>query len=344
MHTLLQSGGGKSELIGFSDADYAGDIETRRSTTGYVFYLANGAVSWSSQRQKLVTLSTNEAEYLAASVATRELVWLRKLLKDIGCPCAEETTLFVDNQSTIQLVKNPVYHKRTKHIDIRYHFVREKIESKDALVEYVPSEKQRANIFTKALPRERFRNLCEKLNLLPICIKRSTAVVLRKLVALIRLAATVHPLQCRVVIQIVPRAASRISGDIVRPRVSSCELAQRNGPLGQSSTSHHFCTDASAQLGVYELKNKVWLITSNKFIITPNPPFLISLKSAPTFPFLLKSVKSSSADVGHFRMGVSHIMRTTHLLCLICTMKNLNTIDIFLLSYSIPVPLGRVYC
>lgn len=158
-------GGSKSELVGFSDADYAGDIETRRSTTGYVFCLTNGAVSWSSQRQKLVTLSTTEAEYVAASAAARESIWLRKLLSDIGCPCEKETTLFVDNQSAIQLVKNPVYHKRTKHIDIRYHFIREKTENGDIAVEYVPSEEQRADIFTKALPRERFGKLCEALNL-----------------------------------------------------------------------------------------------------------------------------------------------------------------------------------
>ena len=87
------------------------------------------------------------------------------VLSDIGCPCEKETTLFVDNQSAIQLVKNPVYHKRTKHIDIRYHFIREKIENGDIAVEYVPSKEQKTDIFTKALPRERFRKLCEMLNL-----------------------------------------------------------------------------------------------------------------------------------------------------------------------------------
>ena len=160
-----RDGGSEPELIGFSDADYAGDIETRRSTTGYVFCLANGAITWSSQRQKLVTLSTTEAEYVAASAATRESIWLRKLLFGIGCPCVKETTLFVDNQSAIQLVKNPVFHKRTKHIDIHYHFVRERVDMGDVLVKYVPSEKQRADIFTKALPRDRFKSLCESLNM-----------------------------------------------------------------------------------------------------------------------------------------------------------------------------------
>lgn len=116
-----KDGGSKPELIGFSDADYGSDVETRRSTTWYLFCLANGAISWSSQRQKMVTLSTTESEYVAALTAAKEAMWLRKLLHDIGCPCASETTLYIDNQSAIQLIqniKNPVYHKRTKHIDV----------------------------------------------------------------------------------------------------------------------------------------------------------------------------------------------------------------------------------
>ena len=167
------SGGSTAELIGFSDADYAGDIEMRRSSTGYVFCLANGAVTWSSQRQRLVTLSTTEAEYVAASAAAREVVWIRRLLSDIGCPCDKETTLYVDNQSAIQLVRNPVFHKRTKHIDVHFHFIREKLNEKELIVEYVPSVNQRADIFTKALPRDRFKDLCYKLNMIAIHEKRS---------------------------------------------------------------------------------------------------------------------------------------------------------------------------
>ena len=162
------SGGSEAMLIGFSDADYAGDVETRRSTTGYVFCLSNGAVTWSSQRQRLVTLSTTEAEYVAASTAAREVVWLRRLLSDIGCPCDKETTLYVDNQSAIHLVRNPVFHKRTKHIDVHFHFIREKVNEGKIRVEYVPSENQRADMFTKALPRDRFNDLCFKLNMTTI--------------------------------------------------------------------------------------------------------------------------------------------------------------------------------
>lgn len=159
-----RDGGSMSELVGFSDADYAGDVDTRRSTTGFVFCLADGAVTWSSQRQKMVTLSTTEAEYVAACAAAKESVWLRKLLSDIGHPCTKETVLYVDNESAIQLVKNPVYHKRTKHIDVRFHYTRERVENKEIIVTRIDSENQRADIFTKALHRDRFLKLCASMN------------------------------------------------------------------------------------------------------------------------------------------------------------------------------------
>ena len=156
-----RSGGSDLVLEGYSDADFAGDVETRRSTTGYVFELAGGPVTWASQRQKLVTLSTTEAEYVAASITSREAVWLRKLLSEIECPCKEATTIHVDNQSAIRLMKNPEFHKRTKHIDVRYHFVREKVQAGELNIEYRRTEEQKADIFTKALPRNRFCKLRE---------------------------------------------------------------------------------------------------------------------------------------------------------------------------------------
>lgn len=167
-----KNGGSKFGLVGFSDADYASDIETRRSTTGYIFFLANGPVS--SQRQKLVTLSTTESEYVAAAAATREAMWLRKLLRDIGYLIENETALFGDNQSAIRLVENSEFHKRTKHIDIRYHYIREKYVSKDIVVKYILSELQRADILTSALPKERIKKLCEIINVGSITNKRST--------------------------------------------------------------------------------------------------------------------------------------------------------------------------
>lgn len=170
---MYSSGGSESHLIGFSDADYARDLETRRSVSGYAFNMANGIVTWSSQRQKLVTLSTTEAEYVAAAAAAKEATWLRKLLSDIGYQSDIPTCLFVDNQSSIRLIKNPVFHKRTKHIDIRYHYIREQVENGEISVEYISTDLQRADIFTKPLPYERLHTLCESLGLVNRSAKHS---------------------------------------------------------------------------------------------------------------------------------------------------------------------------
>ncbi|UYV67990.1 hypothetical protein LAZ67_5002731 [Cordylochernes scorpioides] len=116
------------ELTGYSDSAFARDIDSRKSTTGYIFMLNHGAVSWSSQKQSTVALSTTESEYIAACAATKEMVWLRRLLKDIGIKMDRPTVLNMDNQAAIKLVQNPEFHKRTKHIDVRYHYIRTKQE------------------------------------------------------------------------------------------------------------------------------------------------------------------------------------------------------------------------
>ncbi|XP_039301913.1 secreted RxLR effector protein 161-like [Solenopsis invicta] len=156
----------KNELVGYTDADYASDLETLRSTTGYVFCMTNRPVTWSCQRQKLVTLSTTESEYVAAATAAKELIWSgthRKLLS--GIRCEKATVLHVDNQSKIKLVQNTEFHKRTKHIDIQYHYLREKCDSNEIHIEYVSPKLQKADILTKALSRNRFKELCESLSL-----------------------------------------------------------------------------------------------------------------------------------------------------------------------------------
>ncbi|KMQ92933.1 integrase core domain protein [Lasius niger] len=163
-----RSSGSESKLVGFSDADYAGDLETRRSTTGYLFSLASGPVTWSSRRQKIVTLSTTEAEYIAASSAAKEAVWLRNLLDEVGYRCDSPTVLYVDNQSAIKIAKNPEFHERTKHIDVRYHHIRKMVENAAIQVLYVPSEMQKADILTKALSKESFRRLRESMVILSL--------------------------------------------------------------------------------------------------------------------------------------------------------------------------------
>ncbi|KPJ19636.1 Retrovirus-related Pol polyprotein from transposon TNT 1-94 [Papilio machaon] len=157
-----------TELIGYSDADYANDIETRRSMTGYVFIKNGAAVTWSSQRQQSVALSTTEAEFMAACAATKEIMWLKQLLCDIGQYKQVSVCLNIDNQSAINVIKNSEFHKRCKHIDIKYNFIKEKYQQNVISLNYVNSVEQFADIFTKSLPRERFKLLRSNIGMLSL--------------------------------------------------------------------------------------------------------------------------------------------------------------------------------
>ena len=127
-------------LTGASDADWAGDAERRRSTTGYIFKLCNAAVSWKSQLQTTVALSTAEAEYMALCAAVQEALFLRRMLSEMGFVQREPTVILEDNQSCIALANNNMTHGRSKHIDIRYHFTRECVESGQIVLNYCPTE------------------------------------------------------------------------------------------------------------------------------------------------------------------------------------------------------------
>ena len=152
-HWSLVLGGSDSALAGYTDASFGDDVGTRRSTSGYVFRLHGGTVSWRSSVQKSVAVSTVEAEYVAASDATKEAIWLRTLLTELGMAPVDTTTLHGDNQGSIALASDPTNHSRAKHIDIRYHFVRERIASKDIRLVYIPTRDMVADIMTKALAR-----------------------------------------------------------------------------------------------------------------------------------------------------------------------------------------------
>ena len=152
------------ELYGYSDANWAGDVDSRRSTSGYVFKVANSTVRWCSKKQASVTKSTTEAEYVALSQATQEAIWMRRLLSDIGCKSEEPTTMYEDNQGAIEISKNARFHNRTKHIDVRFHFVREKVLSNEVKVIYCPTEHMLADIMTKGLTKKIFQRLRSMLN------------------------------------------------------------------------------------------------------------------------------------------------------------------------------------
>ena len=147
------------ELFGYSDADWAGDVDTRRSTSGYVFQIGTSTVSWSSRKQATVAKSSTEAEYVALSSATQEAVWLCRLMEDLGREMAAPTTIYEDNQGVIELAKNAKYHNRTKHIDICHHFVCERVVSNEIQVIYCPTGDMIADIMTKGLAKIAFEKL-----------------------------------------------------------------------------------------------------------------------------------------------------------------------------------------
>lgn len=158
----FQKGSGPLLLKTYADSDWAGSHD-RKSTGGYISLLGNSPISWESKRQSVVALSSTEAEYIELTQATKQVIWERRLLKNLGHPQSAPTTIFEDNQSAMSLAEKPGDHRRTKHIDVQYHFIREKIESKEVQVEYCPTGQQLADIMTKALPREKFVPLREQI-------------------------------------------------------------------------------------------------------------------------------------------------------------------------------------
>jgi hypothetical protein len=140
-------------LVGYTDSDWAGCAADRKSTSGCCFSLGSGLVSWFSRKQKSVALSSAEAEYMAASQASCEAIWLRKMLVGLFGQEMAPTLIHCDNQSCIKLSENPVFHDRSKHIEIRYHFIRDWVQRGAVQLQYISTDEQVADILTKALPR-----------------------------------------------------------------------------------------------------------------------------------------------------------------------------------------------
>lgn len=155
------SGGVPPLLQGYCDADYAGDHTDRRSVTGHLFMLNKGLVSWTSAKQRCVATSTTEAEYIALCEAAKQGQWLRTLLKELGrhrlLDKSQAVQIFSDNQSCIAIAEDPIAHRRTKHIDVRYHYIRQLISAGKTRVSYIPTDHMKADVLTKPLPFPAFQ-------------------------------------------------------------------------------------------------------------------------------------------------------------------------------------------
>ena len=148
-------------VLGLADSEYGRCVDTRRSHTGFLYLVGSCPVSWQSKQQTSVALSTMEAENMSACACAQEGIWLKRLLEEFGCRFSSPVTILEDNQACIFFSKNPGDHQRTKHIDQRYHFVREQVEAGNIILRKIKTTDNLADLFTKPLPRKQFFNLVQ---------------------------------------------------------------------------------------------------------------------------------------------------------------------------------------
>ena len=157
--------GEENHLCGYTDVDYGQDIDDRISVGAYIFYLGNSPISWNSKKQSSTSRSSCESEYRALAQCSCEAVWIRRLLEELRFLDEKPTYLYCDNQSSIKLSYNPVFHERSKHFEIDYHFTRKKVEDNTIKVEFISSQEQPADILTKPMGKIKFENCRNKLHL-----------------------------------------------------------------------------------------------------------------------------------------------------------------------------------
>ncbi|MCO5548731.1 hypothetical protein L7F22_002192 [Adiantum nelumboides] len=141
----------QAQVHGYTDSDWAGSSFDRQSTSCYMFSFGSAVVKWNSKKQPTIALSSMEAEYRGAAIAACEVAWLKMLLQDLEIQVQDPIVIYCDNLSSIQVARNPVFHAYTKHIEVHYHFIRERVLDGDINLAYVGTEDQAADLFTKAL-------------------------------------------------------------------------------------------------------------------------------------------------------------------------------------------------
>eukprot|EP00253_Pinus_taeda_P035670 PITA_35670 len=158
-------------LVGFTDSDWVGDPDDQKSTAGYVFTLGSGPITWAYKKQNVISLSSAEAEYRGTIEASKEALWLRQILSEFDFQQKHPTKLWCDNQSVIQLCKDPVQHQHNKHIELHMHFIRKLIHDHVLEVQYFSTVDQAADIFTKALTEAKFTKLRFMMGVLEVVTK-----------------------------------------------------------------------------------------------------------------------------------------------------------------------------
>ena len=149
----------------YTDADHGGNPDSGRSTSGYVVKMGTGAISWSSHLQSLVALSTTEAEYIAATTAGQEILWLRNLFTQLGYTFTMPSTLLIDNNSALSVAKNPEHHGRMKHLDLRFYWLRDEVQKGTIKLTHIRTDEQPADVLTKALQRVKMLSCVKRLGL-----------------------------------------------------------------------------------------------------------------------------------------------------------------------------------
>ena len=159
----------RRKLIGYSDSSHNIDIDDGKSTSGHIFYYGESPITWSSTKQEIVALSSCEAEFMAATEAAKQAIWLQELLSETVGEESKRVVIKVDNRSAIALTKNPVFHGRSKHIHRRFHCIRECVENEQVEAEHVPGNEHKTSILTKSLGRTKFKEMRDLIGIKDVC-------------------------------------------------------------------------------------------------------------------------------------------------------------------------------